>query len=326
MLTKNALITGVTGQDGFFLSQILIDHGYHVVGTTRNIETVANTHLARLIPNSGIKVVECDLLNGFAVENLLSTYRPNIIFHLAAESSVARSFLDPNVSIQSSIVVTTNLLQAINKITPSVSMVHAASSECFGKVKGKICEETQFSPVSPYGVGKCASSEMVRVFREGYGLCATNAFLFNHESTLRNENFVTKKILKHAYDCSIGNVQLVRYGNLSIIRDWGLAREYMKALFLVGTAENNQEYVIGRGEGHSLRSFLDKSFRFYDLDYHDFVDETEVNIRPSEVNATVADPRKIFMDLGWRAKSSFSDLIAELSSEYARERLKSREA
>lgn len=301
---------------------MLLDKGYKVYGSTRSLVSSQKSPINNLIENKNLELVECNFFNYENTRSLLDYCKPNIIFHLASESSVAVSFNKPFDTFKGSTLVTINILEALKNMENQASLIHASSSECFGNINNPINEKTAFEPLSPYAVAKCASSQMIRIYNEGHDLNVANAFLFNHESIFRGDNFVTKKILKHAYECKFNSPKVELYGNLSVKRDWGLAREYTEALHLISDQVELNEYVIGSGKASTLRSFVKNCFDFYDLNYKDYVEESAELFRPNEVMITVADPLKINNELGWKYDKCLMDMTNELSEQYANYRIK----
>lgn len=320
MTKKIALITGVTGQDGFFLTEKLLATGFKVVGISRDLSSKKALRYKARFSDSDVSLIRKNLLDMEEIGSVLASISPVQIYHLASQSSVANSFARPVDTIQSCTSITVNLLEAMKNNRISASFTHASSGEIFSQPVGRVSEDTRFSPSSPYGVGKTAATQIVELYRNAYGINAANAFLFNHESSLRDEYFVSHKIIDHAWQCKFNKPSVMKYGNLDIIRDWGAAEEYMDAMLRICSSETCDDYVVGTGVGYSLREFVDFAFDFFGLDYREFVESDEGLFRPSELSRSVADPTKIERGLGWKASLTLPLLVNKLCQDMVEER------
>ncbi len=308
---KRALITGVTGQDGAYLAEFLLAQGYDVHGTSRNPSYETLARLRGLGIAEKVKIHTTDLDRIEDVSGLLRQVRPSEIYHLAGQSSVALSFQQPAITMSSAFLGTINLLETIRRDAPEIRLYHSASSEMFGGDCDHPCSEfDQLDPRSPYAVGKAASHWALINYRESYGLYACSAILFNHESPLRGENFVTRKITATVARIRAGSSQELRLGDLSIRRDWGYAPEYVQAMWLMLQQENPEEYVIATGETHRLQDFVEIAFAEVGLDWRQYTVSDATLFRPNEVRCTVGNSTKAKDKLGWEAQTRFNDLVS----------------
>lgn len=307
---KKALICGISGQDGAYLAQLLLTKGYTVYGTSRDAEMSSLRNLIYLGIREKVEVMSMSLTDFRSVLQVLTKVQPNEVYNLAAQSSVGLSFEQPVETLESVTIGTLNLLEAIRFTSLPIKFYNAASSECFGDTKGiPADEDTPFKPRSPYAVAKSAAFWEVANYREAYGLFACSGILFNHESILRPERFVTQKIVAGACRIAAGNQKKLYLGNISVKRDWGWAPEYVEAMYLMLQQEQPNDYVIATGECHSLEDFVALAFNSVGLDWRKYVSINEEFLRPSDINIGVGNPNKAFKDMQWKAKYKLPDII-----------------
>jgi len=307
---KTALICGISGQDGTYLSKLLLEKGYYVHGTARDAQMSAFGNLQRL----GIKdriTVHSMALNDFrSVLQVLTKVCPDEIYNLAGQSSVGLSFDQPVETLESISVGTLNLLEAIRFIGRPIKMYNAGSSECFGNTGGEPADETTpFRPRSPYAVAKATAFWEVANYREAYNLFACTGILFNHESPLRPERFVTQKIIKTAHRIASGSSENLFLGDILIARDWGWAPEYVEAMWLMLQQGNPDDYVIATGETNRLEEFVAEAFRYVSLDWKEHVISDPSLLRPSEIMISRANPGRAHTVLGWKAQRTMCDVV-----------------
>jgi GDPmannose 4,6-dehydratase len=307
-MPTRALITGVTGQDGSYLAELLLDVGYEVVGMVRRSSTVNFERIAGI--QDRLTLVSGDLVDEASMINILREHRPSEVYNLAAQSFVQTSWSQPVLTGETTALGVTRLLDAIRIVDPEIRMYQASSSEMFGKVvEVPQRETTPFYPRSPYGVAKVYGHWITVNYRESYDLHATSGMLFNHESPRRGLEFVTRKISYGAARIKAGLDRELRLGNLDAQRDWGFAGDYVRAMHLMLQQERADDYVVATGATHSVREFCEVAFGAVDLDYHDHVVVDERFIRPAEVDLLVGDAAKARRVLGWEPRVSFGDLV-----------------
>lgn len=303
-----ALITGITGQDGAYLSEFLLNKGYDVVGMVRRTSTV-NFHRIADIQDQ-LTLVNGDLLDGVSLIHMLEEHQPDEVYNLAAQSFVPTSWNQPVFTAQATALGVTRLLDAIRIVNPKIKFYQASSSEMFGKVQEvPQREETPFWPRSPYGVAKVYGHWITVNYRESYDLHATSGILFNHESPKRGLEFVTRKITHHVAQIKLGLTDELRLGNLDARRDWGFAGDYVKAMWLMLQQDIADDFVIATGDTHSVQEFVEVAFEHVDLDWKQYVVQDERFMRPAEVDLLVGDPSKAGRDLGWEPAVSFKELV-----------------
>jgi GDPmannose 4,6-dehydratase len=307
---KKALICGVSGQDGAYLAQFLVDRGYSVCGTSRDAQISSFSGLAKLGIRDRIQL-ESMAINDFrSVLQVISKVKPDEIYNLAGQSSVGLSFHQPVETLESISVGTLNLLEAIRFIESPIKFYNACSSECFGDTGGSPADEsTPFHPRSPYAVAKAAAFWEVANYREAYNIYACSGILFNHESPLRPERFVTKKIVMSACRIASGNNEKLHLGNIAISRDWGWAPEYVEAMWLMLQQEQADDFVIATGESNSLEEFVAEAFRCVGLDWKDYVVIEQALFRPTEILKGSANPSKAEKILRWKARHRMRDVV-----------------
>jgi GDPmannose 4,6-dehydratase len=306
---KTALVTGVSGQDGAYLAKLLLEKGYNVYGTSRDAQVASFKNLQRLDIRDDLRL-ESVALNDFrSVIQVLFKAQPDEIYNLAGQSSVGLSFEQP-VETQDSIYLgTLNLLEAIRFMGKSMRLYNACSSECFGDLGDQAAtEETPFRPRSPYAVAKAAAFWQVSNYREAYKIFACSGILFNHESPLRPERFVTKKIVTAARRIAKGELRELRLGNIEIQRDWGWAPEYVEAMYLMLQQEKADDYVIATGETRPLRDFVELAFKHVGLDWREHTVIDQSFFRPTELLVGRANPAKAAAQLGWSARFHMDDV------------------
>ncbi|MEM7331434.1 MAG: GDP-mannose 4,6-dehydratase [Chloroflexota bacterium] len=303
-----ALITGITGQDGSYLAEFLLEKGYDVVGMVRRTSTI-NFHRIAHIQNK-LTIVNGDLLDGVSLIHMLEEHKPDEVYNLAAQSFVPTSWNQPVFTGEATALGVTRILDAIRIANPKIRFYQASSSEMFGKVQAvPQTETTPFYPRSPYGVAKVYGHWITINYRESYDLHATSGILFNHESPRRGLEFVTRKITHHVAKIKLGMTNELRLGNLEARRDWGFAGDYIKAMWLMLQQDIADDFVIATGETHSVEEFVRIAFEHVDLDWKEFVVQDERFYRPAEVDLLVGDPSKAGRDLGWEPAVSFKELI-----------------
>jgi GDPmannose 4,6-dehydratase len=305
---SRALITGITGQDGSYLAEFLLERGYEVHGVVRRSSTESFERIAHL--HDRVQLHQADLLDQSSLVEVLSAVRPRELFNLGAQSFVPTSWLQPTLTGEFTALGVTRLLDAVRQVDPEIRFYQASSSEMFGMVRETPQNEaTPFYPRSPYAVAKMYGHWITVNYRESYGLFAVSGILFNHESPRRGREFVTRKITESVARIKLGLQDELRVGNLSAKRDWGYAVEYVEAMWQMLQAPKPIDYVIGTGVAHSVRDCLDYAFAHVGLDPDDFVRIDPALIRPAEVDTLLADPRKAKAELGWTARTPFRQLI-----------------
>ena len=303
---KKALITGITGQDGSYLAELLLAKGYEVHGLIRrastfNTQRINHIYLDPHDPKAKLFLHYGDLTDGSRLATLLAETKPDEIYNLAAQSQVRVSFDEPEYTGDTTALGTIRLLEAIRQSVPEAKFYQASSSEMFGAASPPQNEYTEFYPRSPYGVAKVYSYWITKNYREAYGIFASNGILFNHESPRRGETFVTRKITRAVARIAKGQQKEIFLGNLDARRDWGYAPEYVVAMWKILQAEKSEDYVIGTGTDLSVKDFARLSFEHVGLDWEEYVRFDEKYIRPTEVDSLVADASKAGKELSWKA-------------------------
>jgi len=310
---RTALICGISGQDGTYLAELLLQKGYRVVGASRDAQINSFGNLVRLGIRDQVKVESISLTDFRSVLQALEKVRPDEVYNLAGQTSVGLSFQQPVETLESITVGTLNLLEAIRFTGRSIRLYNAASSECFGDTGGVSAnEQTPFRPRSPYAVAKAAAYWEVDNYREAYGLFACSGILFNHESPLRPERFVTQKIAKAVCRIANGEQQKLQLGNMSIRRDWGWAPEYVKAMWLMLQQERPEDYVIATGRTSSLGELVTEAFGLVGLDWRNYVECVPELCRPTDFEVSMANPGKAHERLGWAADHRMTDVMREM--------------
>ena len=315
---RRALVTGVTGQDGSYLTELLLEQGYEVHGLVRRASTFSTERIDHLYldahePGARMFLHYGDLSDGNALSRLLQDVRPDEVYNLGAQSHVAVSFQNPLYSADVDALGTLRLLEAVRQLDHDVRFYQASSSEMYGKVvETPQSETTPFHPRSPYAVAKVYSYWQTVNYREAYGLHASNGILFNHESPRRGETFVTRKITRAATRIKMGLQDRLYLGNLDAERDWGFAGDYVEAMWLMLQQDDPDDYVIATGERHSVREFCEATFGHLDMDWKDHVGFDERYMRPAEVDLLHGDASKAAKVLGWKPKTTFDELVRRM--------------
>ena len=309
-MAKKALITGITGQDGAYLAQLLLSKGYQVFGTSRDAGVSGFDSLKHLGIAGQVSLMSMAPNDFKSTLTVISKTHPDEIYHLAGQTSVGLSFEQPSETIESITIGTLNILEALRFMDMPARFYHASSSECFGDTGGLPAnEQTPFNPVSPYAVAKCAAHWLVRNYREAHKMYSANGILFNHESELRPARFVTQKVVQAAYRISCGSTEKLTLGNLSISRDWGWAPEYVEAMWRILQAEHADDFVIATGETNSLKDFVDHCFASFGLDWTKHVQLDDQLMRPNEIAWSQGCPEKALRTLGWQANKKMRDVV-----------------
>jgi GDPmannose 4,6-dehydratase len=311
MPSRRALITGITGQDGSYLAELLLDKGYEVHGMVRRSSTERFERIEHL--RDRITLHQGDLLDQRSLVDALRAARPDEIYNLAAMSFVAASWVQPTLTAEFTGVGVTRMLEAMRETCPDARFYQASSSEMFGRVRETPqTESTPFYPRSPYGVAKAFGHHIAVNYRESYGLFCCSGILFNHESERRGLEFVTRKVTWHAAAIKLGRARELRLGNLDARRDWGYARDYVEAMWLMLQQDRADDYVVATGRSHSVRDCVELAFERVGLDWEPYVVIDDGLQRPAEVDHLVGDASKARRELGWEPHTSFEELIARM--------------
>ena len=307
-MIKKALITGITGQDGSYLTEFLLEKGYEVVGMVRRASTPHFQRIEHLVDR--VTLVEGDLLDQVSLIQILRDHRPSEVYNLAAQSFVPTSWAEPVLTGEFTGLGVTRMLDAVRMVDPTVRFYQASSSEMFGQVRAvPQNEDTPFYPRSPYGVAKVYGHWITVNYRESYDLFAVSGILFNHESPRRGLEFVTRKVTHNAAKIKLGLADSLPMGNLDAMRDWGFAGDYVEAMWLMLQHERAEDFVIATGVRHSVRELLECAFGRLDLDYRDYVSVDPRFLRPAEVQDLVGNAAKARQVLGWEPRVSFEELV-----------------
>ena len=310
MAGRKALISGISGQDGAYLARLLLEKGYQVFGTARDAQVASFHNLKQLGVKDQIVFYSMALNDFRSVLQTLSKVQPDEIYNLAGQSSVGLSFEQPVETLESLAIGTLNLLEAVRFLQAPTRLYSAGSSECFGDTGGKVADEiTPFHPRSPYAVAKATAHWEVANYREAYNLFACTGILFNHESPLRPERFVTRKIIATACRIAAGSKERLQLGNISIARDWGWSPEYVEAMWRMLQQEQPQDFVIATGETNTLQDFVVEVFEQLGLDWQEHVSTDPSLLRPSEIMVSRGNPLKAEKELGWKAQYRMHDVI-----------------
>ncbi len=311
---KRALITGITGQDGSYLSELLLEKGYEVHGIVRRAAIEDPEHrmsrIKHILPR--LKIHGGSVESFASIFNVIKSVCPDECYHLAGQSYVAYSFEDEFSTLMTNINGTHHILSALRQAVPACRFYFAASSEMFGNAPPPQNENTPFRPRSSYGISKLTGYHLIRNYRDAYGMFAVNGILFNHESPRRGFEFVTRKITSHVARIKKGLTQELRLGNLDAKRDWGHAKDYVRAMWLMLQADLPDDYVVGTGESHSVREFARIAFQQVGYDYREFVIPDPTYFRPAEIYDLVADPSRVKEKLGWENQYGFLELVREM--------------
>jgi GDPmannose 4,6-dehydratase len=308
---KTALITGITGQDGSYLAEFLLEQGYRVVGMTRRSSTDVHERIQHIVDD--VTIVSGDLLDQSSMSSIVAEVRPSEIYNLAAQSFVPTSWTQPVLTGEFTALGVTRVLEAIRSVDPSIRFYQASSSEMFGKVQDVPQKEsTPFYPRSPYGVAKVYGHWITVNYRESYELHASSGILFNHESPRRGKEFVTRKITDAVARIKLGLQKELRLGNLDAQRDWGFAGDYVRAMWLMLQQPRADDYVIATGRTHAVRDFVRLAFEAAELNWEDYVVIDPRYYRPAEVDLLVGDASKAYRVLGWEPEVSFERLVEQM--------------
>jgi GDPmannose 4,6-dehydratase len=321
---KTALICGVSGQDGAYLAKLLLEKGYRVFGTSRDAQVANFANLDRLSITDQVERESMVLTDFRSTLQIIAKAKPDEVYNLAGQSSVALSFQQPVETMDSITVGTLNLLEVVRFLGSDIRIYNASSSECFGDTGAAAAtEQTPFHPRSPYAVAKAAAHWAVANYRDAYGLFAANGILFNHESPLRPERFVTKKIICAACRIKVGSQQVVKLGNLAIQRDWGWAPEYVEAMWRILQQPKPDDFVVATGSAYSLEDFTAAVFGEVGINWRDHVELDEKLQRPSDIMCSRGNAGKAYAELGWKSSYTMPDVVrvmvqAELNESYGR--------
>jgi GDPmannose 4,6-dehydratase len=310
-MAKRALITGITGQDGSYLAEFLLEQGYEVFGLVRRSSTVNFARIDHI--QDRIRLISGDMLDQTSLQTALQESEPDEVYNLAAQSFVQTSWTQPVFTGDVTALGVTRLLSAIRHVNPAIRFYQASSSEMFGKVREVPQRETTpFYPRSPYGVAKVYGHWITINYRESYGMHATSGILFNHESSRRGMEFVTRKVTYNVAKIKLGLANEIRLGNLDSRRDWGFAGDYVKAMWLMLQQDQPDDYVVATGETHSVQELVETAFGYVGLNWHDFVVQDPRYMRPAEVDLLVGDASKAGDVLGWEPQVTFAELIQRM--------------
>lgn len=319
-MNKTAIITGITGQDGSYLSELLLEKNYNIIGLYRRSSSHNFDRIKDITSHKNLTLLECDLTDPIVINNIITKYKPDEFYNLAAMSHVATSFAQPVTTFDSNTIGVLYILESIRSNSPSTRFYQASTSEMFGENydiddnNHKYQDEnTTLMPQSPYAVSKMASHRLVQIYRDAYHLFATSGILFNHESSRRGENFLTRKVTKYIGQLVNNKIDVpLKLGNLQAYRDWGHAKDYVKAMYLMLQQNDPDDYVVCTGETHSVLEFVTKAFDSVNLDYRSYVTIDPDLYRPAEVDYLCGRPLKANKVLGWKPEITFEDLINEM--------------
>lgn len=313
-LTKSALICGISGQDGALLARLLLGKGYRVFGTSRDAEVSRFANLAQLGIRDRVTTLSMTLTDFRSVLQVLSDTKPDEVYNLAGQTSVGLSFAQPVETLESIAFGTLNLLETLRFLGGETRLYNAASSECFGETTrdAPATENTPFHPRSPYGVAKATAFWEVANYREAYGLFASSGILFNHESPLRPERFVTRKVVRAATRIAAGSGETLKLGALHVVRDWGWAEEYVDAMWRMLQLDEASDFVVATGTSHSLEYFVQRCFELLGLDWQRHVEIDRMLMRATDIATSHGDPGKAARLLGWRSTVDFDELLRRL--------------
>ena len=315
-MQKKALICGISGQDGAYLSRLLLAKGYDVYGTSRDAQVCSFRNLVRLGIRDHVHLLSMSLVDFRSVLQTLSKVQPDEVYNLAGQSSVGLSFEQPVETLESHVLGSLNLLESIRFLNSTVRFYNACSGECFGETGDvSATESTPFRPRSPYAVAKATAFWEVANYRDAYGLFSCSGILFNHESPLRLERFVTQKIIAATYRIASGSKEVLRLGNLSIRRDWGWAPEYVEAMWRMLQQTTPEDYVIATGVNYRLEDFVEEAFKTVGLDWRHYVETDQSLFRPSEIMNSCGDATKAKEKLGWQPQYKMQDIVRMMRNE-----------
>ena len=311
-----SLIFGISGQDGSYLSHFLINKEHDVCGTTRNSSKNNLKNLVRLGILKKVKIIKCNIIDFLGVKKLIKTIKPDEIYYLCGKSSVTQSFTNPVDSFKSNTLGLLNILDTVKKTNKKIKVFNAVSGQFYGNKKNSVYNEKSYiDPQSPYGVSKASSFWLTKIFREWYGIKCCSGILFNHESPLRSNEFVTKKIINCSKLIKKGKLKHLYLGNINIYRDWGWAPEYVEAMYLMLRQKHPKDLVIGSGKRHSLRSFVYEVFRLLNIPRSSLKINIKKLMRKRDIRTYKADPKLAKKILKWEAKTSFKQIIYKMVNE-----------
>tara|TARA_X000000368_G_scaffold408930_1_gene390184 strand:- start:955 stop:1986 length:1032 start_codon:yes stop_codon:yes gene_type:complete len=311
---STAFITGITGQDGYYLAKLLLDKGYKVHGAIRRSSTFNTSRIEELISehseNGDLQLYYSDLLDSSSLNNLINKIKPDEVYNLAAQSHVAVSFQNPVFTSQTGTLGSISILEALRSVDYNIKFYQASSSEMYGgALKESLNEDSPFEPKSPYAASKVFAHNITKIYRESYDLFAVNGILFNHESPYRGETFVTRKITRAVGRIALNLQSKLTLGNLDANRDWGFAGDYVEAMWQMMQHDTPKDWVIATGQTQSVKEFAKLAFEHVNLNWEDYVVTSEKYFRPNEVEHLLGDPSKAKNELGWTPKTSFEDLV-----------------
>ena len=310
---KRALIFGVSGQDGSYLSRFLVSKKNQVYGTTRNNNKRNLKNLISLEIANKVKIFKCDIKNFYQVKKIIQKIKPHKIFYLCGQSSVTGSYTNPAEAFKSNTLGLLNILEIIKESNRKIKVFNAVSGQIYGNQKKNIYNEKSYiEPQSPYGVSKTSSFWLTKIFREWYGVKCCSGILFNHESPLRSDEFVTKKIINNCKLIKKGKLKYLYMGDINICRDWGWAPEYVEAMYLMLKQKNPKDLVIGSGKRHSLKNFIYEVFRLLKIPRKHLKTNTKKFMRKNDIRSYRADPRLAKKILNWKAKTTFKKIIYKM--------------
>jgi len=308
-----SLIFGISGQDGSYLSNLLLNKKNEVYGTTRNNNKKNLKNLVRLGILNKVKIIKCDIANFLSVIKLIKKIKPHEIYYLCGQSSVIKSYIYPAEAFKSNTLGLINILETVKKTNKKIKIFNAVSGQFYGNRKNKIYNEKSYiDPQSPYGVSKASSFWLTKIFREWYKIKCCSGILFNHESPLRSNEFVTKKIINHCKLIKKGKSKYLYLGDINIYRDWGWAPEYVEAMYLMLKQKNPKDIIIGSGKRHSLREFVYEVFRLLKIPKYHLKSNTKKLMRKRDIKTYQADPRLAKKILNWKAKTTFKQIIYKM--------------
>jgi len=311
-----SLIFGISGQDGSYLSHFLINKGYDVCGTTRNSSKNNLKNLVRLGILKKVKIIKCNIIDFLAVKKLIKIIKPQEIYYLCGQSSVTKSFTNPAETFKSNTLGLLNILEIVKEINNKIKVFNAVSGQFYENRKNNIYNEKSYiAPQSPYGVSKASSFWLTKIFREWYGIKCCSGILFNHESPLRSNEFVTKKIINHCKLIKKGKLKHLYLGNINIYRDWGWAPEYVEAMYLMLRQKHHRDLVIGTGKRNSLKSFIYEVFRLLKISKDCLRVNEKKLMRKKDITSYRADPKLAKKILKWEAKTTFKQIIYKMVNE-----------
>ena len=310
---NKALIFGISGQDGSYLGRLLLDKKIEVFGVTRNVNNKNLENLIRLKVLNKVKIIKCNVANFIAVRKLIKKIKPNEIYYLCGQSSVTKSYIYPAEAFKSNTLGLLNILEIVKKTNKKIKVFNAVSGQFYENEKNNIFNEKSYiAPQSPYGVSKASSFWLTKIFREWYGIKCCSGILFNHESPLRSNEFVTKKIINHCKLIKKGKLKYLYLGDINIYRDWGWAPEYVNAMYLMLKQKDPKDLVIGSGKKHSLKSFVYEVFRLLKIPKNRLKVNTKKLMRKKDIKSYRANPKLAKKILKWEAKTTFKQMIYKM--------------